>query len=130
MKLDECITDLRMAERAVVDRAAEVICIKVSKHGGLSKARRIRDYLAEHGLPMVVEDTWGGEIVTAALAHLAVSTPAHLLVNSTDLHNYVVGTTGTPAPATRDGCLIASDAPGLGLEPDLESLGSPVLDFI
>ena len=126
MKLDECITDLVAAERAVADRAAEVICIKISKHGGLTKARRIRDALAEHGIPMVVEDTWGGEIVTAALAHLAASTPAALLVNSTDLHNYVEGTTGTPAPATRDGCLIASDAPGLGVEPDLASLGAPV----
>ncbi|GAB5467108.1 MAG: mandelate racemase/muconate lactonizing enzyme family protein [Rhodospirillales bacterium] len=126
MKLDECVTDLFMAERVVADRAAEAVCVKVSKQGGLTKAKRLRDYLAEHSLPMVVEDTWGGEIVTAAQAHLAVSTPAHLLVNSTDLHNYNVGSTGQPGPVMREGRLHAPDGPGLGVTPDYESLGAPV----
>ena len=50
MKLDECITDLRMAHRVVEDNGAEVVCLKISKQGGLSKARVIRDgsCLAEH----------------------------------------------------------------------------------
>ncbi len=126
MKLDECITSLEMAERAVKDKAAEVICIKVSKQGGLSAAKRLRDYLVEKRIPMVVEDTWGGEIVTAALSHLAASTPAELHVNSTDLHNYVSGSTGTPAPRTENGCLLVTDTPGLGVEPDYNSLGEPV----
>ncbi len=78
---------------------------------------------------MVVEDVWGGEIATATHAHLATSTPAELLVNSTDLHNYVVGSTGVPAPQTVDGCLIAPDAPGLGVEPDYDSLGEPVATY-
>jgi len=129
MKLDECIDSLRMAEKVVKDHGAEVVCIKVSKQGGLTKAKKMRDYLAEHHIPMVIEDTWGGEIVTAALAHLAASTPAELHVNSTDLHNYVVGTTGTPAPQTAEGNLLISDTPGLGVEPDLQSLGTPFASF-
>ena len=115
-----------MVERAVRDQACEVVCIKVSKHGGLSKARRIRDYLAEHRMPMLVEDSWGGEVVTATLAHLAASTPPELLRATTDLHNYVVGTTGIGGATTRDGNLIAPDTPGLGVEPDTDSLGDPV----
>ncbi|MGI9405643.1 MAG: mandelate racemase/muconate lactonizing enzyme family protein [Hyphomicrobiaceae bacterium] len=75
MKLDECITDIRMAERVVNDRAAEVVCLKISNLGGLTKARRVRDYLVDHGLSVVSEDTWGGEITTAAVAHFAASTP-------------------------------------------------------
>ncbi|MGI9316059.1 MAG: mandelate racemase/muconate lactonizing enzyme family protein, partial [bacterium] len=130
MKLDECIDSLQMAERVVKDHGAEVVCIKISKQGGLTKAKKMRDYLVEHRIPMVVEDTWGGEIVTAALAHLATSTPDELHVNSTDLHNYVVGSTGIPAPETSDGCLLASNSPGLGVEADLESLGAPVATFL
>lgn len=129
MKLDECMTDLASVERAVADRAAEVICLKVSKHGGLTKTRRIRDYLVEHRIPMLVEDTWGGEIVTAALSHMAVSTPEALCVASTDLHNYVVESTGTGGATTADGRLFAPDAPGLGVEPDYASLGDPVAVF-
>jgi len=125
MKLDECIDSLAMAERVVRDHGAEVVCIKISKQGGLTKSKRMRDYLAEHRMPMVVEDTWGGEIVTSALGHLAASTPKEFHVNSTDLHNYVVGSTGIPAPATKDGCLLVTDTPGLGVEPDFASLGEP-----
>lgn len=126
MKLDECVTDIKVAQRVVRDKAAEVVCLKISKQGGLSKSRKMRDFLVDNRIPVVAEDTWGGEIVTAALAHFAASTPEEFLINATDLHNYVVGTTATPAPVTRDGKLYASDAPGLGVEPDFESLGNPV----
>lgn len=126
MKLDECVTGLAVAERIVADRSAEVVCLKISNLGGLSKARRVRDYLVEHGISVVAEDTWGGEITTATLAHLAASTPPELLYNTTDLHNYNEAHTGRPAPESRDGRLFAPDAPGLGVAPDLDSLGAPV----
>lgn len=126
MKLDECVTDIRMAQRIVQDKAAEVVCLKISNLGGLSKARRVRDFLTDNGLSVVAEDTWGGEITTATLSHFAASTPPELLYNTTDLHNYNVEQTGTPGPETRDGKLYASDTPGLGVEPDYESLGDPV----
>ncbi|MEM6670496.1 MAG: enolase C-terminal domain-like protein [Pseudomonadota bacterium] len=126
MKLDECVTDMRVAHRIVEDHGAEIVCLKISKQGGLSKARKMRDYLVENRIPVVSEDTWGGEITTAAVAHFAASTPEEFLVNSTDLHNYNTRSTAQPSPETRDGKLYASDAPGLGVEPDFESLGAPV----
>ena len=75
---------------------------------------------------MVCEDTWGGEIATAAVAHFAASTPADFLLNTTDLHSYNNERTGYPAPRVADGKLYASDTPGLGVEADLDSLGTPV----
>ncbi|MEM8697538.1 MAG: mandelate racemase/muconate lactonizing enzyme family protein [Pseudomonadota bacterium] len=129
MKLDECITDLRMAHRVVEDQGAEVVCLKLSKQGGMSKARVMRDYLVEHRIPVVAEDTWGGEITTAAVAHFAASTPEEFLVNATDLCNYNTASTGHPAPLVRDGKIYAPDTPGLGVAPDFEALGPPVLRF-
>ena len=126
MKLDECITGLDMAQRAVADRAAEILCLKISNLGGLSKARVVRDFLVANRMPVVCEDTWGGEITTATLAHFAASTPAEMLVNTTDLHSYNVETTGIPAPLTDGGKLYAADTPGHGVEPDFDSLGDPV----
>ena len=95
MKLDECITGFDMIQRVVADRGAEVVCLKISKQGGLSKSVRSRDYLVEHRIPVIAEDTWGGEIVTATLAHFAASTPTEFLVNATDLHDYNTRSTGT-----------------------------------
>ena len=126
MKLDECVTGLPIAERIVHDRAAEVVCLKISNLGGLTKARRVRDYLVEHGLSVVCEDTWGGEIVTATLAHFAASTPAELLTSTTDLHNYNTVAIAAPAPRTEGGRLYAGDAPGLGVAPDAAVLGEPL----
>ena len=34
MKLDECITDMRMAHRVVEDHGAEVVCLKLSNKAG------------------------------------------------------------------------------------------------
>ena len=129
MKLDECVVTMRDAHRVVEDHGAEIVCLKISKQGGLSKARKMRDYLAENRIPVVAEDTWGGEITTAAVAHFAASTPAEFLVNATDLHNYNTRSTGKPGPQTRDGKLYASDAPGLGVTPDFDSLGAPVASY-
>ena len=129
MKLDECITDMRTAHRVVGDKGADIVCLKISKQGGLSKARKMRDCLVENRIPVVAEDSWRGEIATAAVAHFAASTPEEFLVNATDLHNYNTRSTGTPGPVTRGGRLFAPDSPGLGVEPDYDSLGEPVVQF-
>ena len=126
MKLDECVTDIRMAQRIVTDHAAEVVCLKISNLGGLSKARRVRDFFIDNRIPVVSEDTWGGEITTAVISHFAASTPQDFLVNTTDLHSYNAEPTGNPAPKTQNGKLFASNAPGLGVEPDFTSLGEPI----
>lgn len=126
MKLDECVTDMRMAQRIVADRGAELVCLKISNLGGLSKARRIASYLIENRLPVVAEDTWGGEITTAAVAHFAATLPPEYVHNTTDLMNYNTRSTGQGGATTKDGKLYAPSAPGLGVEPDFESLGAPI----
>ncbi|MEM9438425.1 MAG: mandelate racemase/muconate lactonizing enzyme family protein [Pseudomonadota bacterium] len=129
MKLDECVTGIDAAQRIVADRGAEICCLKISNLGGLSKARRVRDYLVDNRIPVVAEDSWGGEIATAALAHFAASTPPDYLQNTTDLMNYNTRSTGLGGPTARGGKLYATDTPGLGVAPDFDSLGDPVAEY-
>ncbi|MDW4550198.1 enolase C-terminal domain-like protein [Defluviimonas sp. D31] len=129
MKLDECVTGMAAAQRIVADRGAEICCLKISNLGGLSKAKRVRDFLVDNRIPVVSEDTWGGEITSAVVAHFAASTPEEYLQNTTDLMNYNTRSTGRGGPTTRDGRLIAPDAPGLGVTPDFASLGAPVAEY-
>ena len=56
--------------------AMDVVNLKISKVGGLTKARQIRDLCVSLGIAMTIEDTWGGDITTAAIAHLAHCTPS------------------------------------------------------
>ncbi|MEO1108517.1 MAG: enolase C-terminal domain-like protein [Pseudomonadota bacterium] len=130
MKLDECLTGMHVAQQIVADRGAEICCLKISNLGGLSKARRVRDYLVENRIPVVSEDTWGGEITSAVVAHFAASTPPEYLQNTTDLMNYNTRSTGIGGPIARDGKLYATDTPGLAVKPDFEGLGAPVAEYV
>ena len=125
--LDESIDSVRALLRANADAAMDVINLKISKLGGLSKARELRDLCVSLGIAMTVEDTWGGDFTTAAIAHLAHSTPPRFLFTSTDFNSYVTVSTARNAPVRQRGRLAAPTAPGLGLEPRREVLGEPVL---
>ncbi len=126
MKLDEVVTSIDVAQHIVTDRSAEVVGLKISNLGGLSKACRVRDYLMDQRIPIVAQDTWGGNITTSVVSHFAASTPNDMLVSTTGLHNYNTCSTGHPSPKTKDGKLYVSDTPGLVVEPDYESLGEPI----
>ncbi|MFQ5546072.1 MAG: mandelate racemase/muconate lactonizing enzyme family protein [Acidiferrobacterales bacterium] len=126
VKLDESIQSVRDILRAHHDDALDVTSIKISKFGDLSKARLARDVCISIGVPMTVEDVWGGDITTAALAHLAVSTPPKFLMNTTDLNKYVTVSNADNAPVSENGYLRVSDAPGLGIEPKNDVLRNPL----
>ena len=59
--LDECVTDLKVIVRAWQDQAADVIDLKISKLGGISKAKEAVDFCAKMGLAMTVVDAWGSK---------------------------------------------------------------------
>jgi len=125
--LDEVVDGIDMVVRGVADQAMDVINLKISKVGGLTKARQIRDLCVSLGIAMTIEDTWGGDIITAAIAHLAHSTPTQLLFSSTDFNSYVTVSFADGAPKRRGGRLAASREPGLGVRPQSAALGEPVV---
>ena len=79
----------------------DVVNIKISKFGGLTKARQARDLCVSLGIAMTIEDSWGGDVDTAAIAHLAHSTPPEFLFTSTDFNSYVTVSTAEGAPQRR-----------------------------
>lgn len=44
--------------KIVADKAADAVNLKISKVGGLTKARAIRDLAVSSGIAMNIEDTW------------------------------------------------------------------------
>lgn len=125
--LDEVIDSLDVLVRGHADRAMDVVNLKISKLGGLTKTRQARDLCVSLGVAMTLEDSWGGDIVTAAIAHLAHSTPPEFLFTATDFNSYVTVSIAEGAPQRRQGRLAASSAPGLGITPRFDVLGKPVV---
>lgn len=124
--LDESIVDVESFLRAHRDGAMDAINIKLSKLGGLTRARQLRDLCVRLGIAMTIEDSWGGDITTAAIAALAHSTPQALRFTATDFNSYVTRSIAEGAPQRRDGAMAASLQPGLGVTPHEEVLGAAV----
>src|SRR5215212_2814971 len=113
--LDENIDGLDVLLRARADHAMDVVNLKIAKLGGLTRTAQARDLCVSMGIAMTIEDSWGGDIATAAIAHLAHSTPTELLFTTTDFNSYVTVSTATGAPQRVNGRMAASTAPGLGI---------------
>jgi len=127
--LDEVIDSVSMILRGAADGAMDNVNIKISKFGGLTKAKQARDLCVSLGIGMTIEDSWGGDIVTASIAHLAHGTPPELLFTSTDFNSYVTTSIADGAPQRENGRMSASQEPGLGVTPLWDVLGDPVLEF-
>jgi L-alanine-DL-glutamate epimerase-like enolase superfamily enzyme len=127
--MDEHINGMAVLLKAHADRAADVVNIKISKFGGLTRARQARDLCVSLGIAMTIEDSWGGDIITAAIAHLAHSTPTENLFTSTDFNSYVTVSNADGAPQRKNGRMAASTETGLGVRPRYDLLGEPEVDI-
>ena len=126
--LDESIDGMPILLRGHADQAMDVVNIKISKFGGLTRAAQVRDLCVSLGIAMTIEDSWGGDVTTAAIAHLAHSTPPEFVFTATDFNSYVTVSTAEGAPQRKGGRLAASSQPGLGVAPRMEVLGDPVVE--
>ena len=126
--LDENVDSLDMLLLAKADLAMDVVNLKISKLGGLTRTKQARDLCVSMGIAMTLEDSWGGDITTAAIAHLAHSTPEEFRFTSTDFNSYVTVSTARGAPQRENGFMSAGTAPGLGITPREEVIGPRVLE--
>lgn len=125
--LDEVIRDVPSLLRAHRKRAMDVVNLKISRLGGLSKAKQMRDLCQSLGLAMTLEDSWGGDITTAAIAHFAGSTFPEFYFTSTDFNSYNDLHLSPDAPTRKNGFLHVPKGPGLGIQIDEKLLGDPVV---
>jgi L-alanine-DL-glutamate epimerase-like enolase superfamily enzyme len=125
--LDEVISGTDSLLKGLADDAMDIINLKISKVGGLTKARLMRDICVATGTPMTIEDSWGGDITTATIAHLARSTPEEFCFSATDFNSYGTVDIASGAPKREQGFMTASDQPGLGITPLFDVLGQSVV---
>ncbi|TIW70640.1 MAG: mandelate racemase [Mesorhizobium sp.] len=129
MILDEIVDSPEMVMRIIADSAADLLNIKISRVGGLTKARRARDMCVTAGIPMTIQDVGGSGIVQGAIFGLAQSVPKELRHSVYNPLNRIFTDGFTDAPIRMQGggaVVEASDRPGLGQEPLPGSLGDPI----
>ena len=127
MVLDEVITDVNTMIRAFQHGGMEAINLKLSKFAGLTGSKLVRDLADKLGLRVTIEDTWGGDLVTAAVSHLAASTKADQTLTVSFMNDWTNEHIADYQPRSKDGCGSAPKGPGLGVIVDIDRLGKPLL---
>jgi len=130
MVLDEVIVDLPTLVRAASLDAMDQVNLKISRVGGLLPARLMRDTAVALGIRLMIEDSWGGDVVTAAVAHLAAGTPPDALFAVSYMNDWTMEHIAGYLPRSHGGFGPVPDGPGLGIEVDVSGLGAPLLTVV
>ncbi len=109
--------------------AADGIGLKVTKSGGLTRARRQRDMCIAAGYTISVQDTTGSDIAFAAIVHLAQTVPEKWLRCALDCRGITDRKTAEGNYAVTEGAVTAPVEPGLGITPLADVLGKPVAHY-
>ncbi len=125
--LDESLFEIADIVRGRAAGAVDALRLKLTRFGGITPVRRARDLAVIFGLPLTIEDSGGGDVVTAAVAHLAASIPPKLLLAGYLPSEMSVERIARGTPAAAGGRARLPDGPGLGIEVDDAALGDPVL---
>jgi cis-L-3-hydroxyproline dehydratase len=126
MVLDEVIVDLPTLVRAAGLDAMDQVNLKISRVGGLLPARLMRDTAVQLGIRLMIEDSWGGDVVTAAVAHLAAGTPPDALFAVSFMNDWTLEHIAGYEPRSNRGSGPVPEGPGLGIDVDVAGLGAPL----
>lgn len=128
--LDESTENIGVVLRAVGDGVADGFGFKITRLGGLSIMRTIRDICRARNLPHTVDDAWGGDIIAAACVHLGATVNPEHFDGSWIAQPYIAGHYDEKNPvAVRDGWIEVPKGHGLGVSPDVARWGAPVQSY-
>ena len=102
--------------------------IKISRVGGLTKAAQMRDLMQHLAMMVSVEDMWGGDVITAAVSHIAATTRPENLLNVSFFNDWTDGHVAGHMPRSHNGRGSAPTDPGLGITVDAAALGDPIFN--
>lgn len=129
VSLDECIVSPADVFRAKQLAGAAAINIKISRVGGLTNAARMRDLMQGLSMMVSIEDTWGGDIISAAVSHIAASTRPESLLMVSFFNDWTDGHVAGYQPRSVRGRGSAPTGPGLGIDVDAATFGKPLVSF-
>ena len=127
VSVDESLVTLQDAARIARDGVAEIFGIKLNRVGGLTKAARMRDIALAHGIDMFVMATGGSVLADTEALHLAATIPdANCYAVWACQDMLTIDIASGRGPRNIDGHLHLPEAPGLGVHPNADALGTAV----
>lgn len=127
--MDESVVTLADLFRVKHESKADTINIKLGRVGGISAAVKMRDAAQQLGLSFCIEDMWGGDVVSAAVAHVAASSSPDSLMHASFFNDWTKEHIAGHQPRSVNGRGSAPTSPGLGIQIKVDSLQSPLATF-
>lgn len=128
--LDENTESVAHVLRAISLGVCDGFGLKVTRLGGLGAMATVRDLCEARSLPHTCDDSWGGDIIAAACAHLAATVHPRLLEGVWIAEPFMDGHDDSTNPVRIEkGRLAVPTGPGLGVVPDEGVFGTPVASF-
>ena len=130
---DEALNSLTDAYAIAQAKAADVLCVKLMKVGGMAQARKVTAVAeAAHLLVNIGGTAIMSQLEAAAIAHYCATVPSHRMLDGGEFLLGLGGMTIDPlVPETdfvvADGHARVPTAPGLGVTPDESALASLTL---
>lgn len=128
--LDESTEHLSVVLKAVHGHLADGFGFKITRLGGLSVMQTVREVCSTMNKPMTCDDAWGGDIIAAACVHLGATIQPHLcegvwLAAPYNENHY------DPENGIRivEGHIQVPKGPGLGITPETQLWGDPIMVF-
>lgn len=128
--VDESSEGLNQFLRAIETGVCQGFGLKISRMGGLRPFSVVRDLCALRSMPHSCEDSWGGDIVSAACVHMGATVQPRLLEGVWLAQPYI-SEHYDPENGIKieNGSIAVPDRPGLGVVPDESALGSPEASY-
>lgn len=128
--IDENAVDTSAVIRAVGSGLCDGFGLKVTRAGGLQAMTTIRDICEARSMPHTCDDSWGGDIIAAACAHIGATVNPRLnegvWIAAPYIESHYDSERGIKVEA---GHIILPKGPGLGVVPDESIFGQPALSF-
>ncbi len=128
--MDELAEDVNSVLRAISTGLVDGFGMKLTRVGGISALRTVRDICDARRLPHTCDDSWGGDIIAAACVHVGATVDTSRFEGSWIAAPYIDGHYDEENPVRLEGGRIkVPTGPGLGVVPDMAKLGSPIASF-
>lgn len=120
---DESVFSIQDALRVVKAGACDIVSIKLAKHGGISKAKKIAAICEAAGVNCYAGAMWESGIGIAASMHVTASTPNIIYGSDYYIPKFLMidDLVKEPLPL-EDGYFYVPEGPGIGVEVDMDAV--------
>ena len=127
---DESTTSPSVVLDALGQGHCEGFGMKLTRVGGITPLLGVRDMAVAKGVKLSVDDSWGGDIVAAACAHVGSTVPPKLFRGTWICRPYLSGGYDEQGGIqVENGRITLPDGPGLGIIPNFDQFGAPVFEL-